>query len=434
MKIALFAYETRNLNTFPSIVAAIRVLSSEGHSVDLYLPFPMSTEINIVNCRIFIVSDADQYNYVKKAARLARNLGIPYDLFFAYYIEGLIVSEILSNKKNSIQIVYFSMELIYKNYPSRLISNIINPNKLLAALLRSLITAARNDMFTIQRFRELLSAYLKEFLYSILALRSWWRLSHQSYKRILFSVVSDHMRAKVLKEEFPFVNDIIYVPEAGYIGYNDQKSDYAFNRYGIPPYKKILLYTGGFEKGFDLALIDAGIRLGDEYVFFLNVYSRDGYLDEVVSHYSSEVAAGTIYFQTENLNEEEYDELVRSAHIGIVWYPLPTAANPNMYYLGFSSGKLNKFLSCGIPVVCSGGIHGYREMLEGHGIGRICSCAGELSAVLPDIEENYYSMTKHIEPFYREHMEFERCFDEVLSGIAQYKRTNDGRCMEHLLC
>lgn len=420
MNIAVFAFETRDLNTFPSIINAIRLLSREGHSIDVFLPSSMATDIVIDRCRFFIVSDMDQYEYVSNSVRLVINLGSVYECFFAYYIEGLIVSEILSNEKGmSNRIVYFSMELIYKSYPYRLISHILNPCKFLAGFISSIIGAIRNKNFNRTTAFQLFAAHLKELLFSMLVLRSWWRLSLQG-SRVLFSVVSDQMRGAALKEEFPFVNKIVYAPEAGYIGFNNEKSDYAAHNFSIPPGKKILLYTGGFEKGFDLSLLDISRKLSDDYVLLLNVYSRDGYVQEIIPLYSKEIEEGRLLFQTSNLCETDYDELVRSSHVGIVWYPPPNPDNPNMYYLGFSSGKMNKLLSCGKPVICSDGIYGYREMIEGNCLGKICGNANDIILMLDEIEAGYVLMTVNIKKFYLLNLEFESCFKRVMKGLHSY--------------
>lgn len=418
MNVAFFAFETRNLNTYPSIVNAARLLSKEGHCVDIYLPSSMSTDVCIDNVRIFVVSGSEQYEYVTHSSRLARNLGCPYDLFFAFYIEGLIVSEILSNNNNvPVPIIYFSMELIYKNYPYRLISNILNPNKQLAGFVSSIIWAIKNNILNTLTVRRLLSASFKQIAYSILALRSWSRFKDRDGSNILFSIVSDHMREMALKEELPFVDRVVYTPEAGYIGYQDEKSDYAVNKFGISPNKKILLYTGGLEKGFDLSLLDVSKNLGDDYILFFNVYSRDEYVQEIITEYSNEIKSGRLFIQTSNLNENDFDELVRSAHIGVVWYPPPSPENPNMFYLGLSSGKLNKFLSCGKPVVCSDGIYGYREMIEGNGLGRICKNGGEIPSAVAEIGERYQADKQNIRLFYLKNIEFELCFQRVLKEI-----------------
>jgi len=424
MKIAFFAYESRNLNTYPSLVNAVRLLVKAGHSVDLYLPSSMATDIIFDNCRIIFVSEPDPYEYVSSSVRLVNNLECPYVLFFACYIEGLIVSEILSRQSiTAIPIVYFSMELIYKDYPFRLITNILNPNKLLADFVRPLLCSIKMNDCNIMTLRRLMSASLKQIAYSLLVLWSWLRLTYSGGNNILFSIVSDHMRAKVLKEEFLFVDRIIYVPEAGYIGYNDDNSFFAFERFGISKNKKILLYTGGLERGFDLSLLDASKELGEEYILFCNVYSRDGYVQEILPIYAEEIDAGKLFFQTSNLDENEYDALVRSIHIGIVWYPVPSPMNPNMYYLGYSSGKLNKFLSCGKPVVCSDGIYGYKELIEGNGLGRICTSVGEFAVSVTEIESDYGRIVQNIKSYYLEHIDFEKCFRAVLEVIGKIETT-----------
>lgn len=240
---------------------------------------------------------------------------------------------------------------------------------------------------------------------------------------VRLSIISDEMRARVLKDEFSFVAKIAFVPAAGYIGYNDLPSRYAHQRFHLPDGKKILLYTGGLERGFDLDLLEMSKNLSDEYILFCNVYSRDGYIQEIISLYAGEIAAGQLFFQLENLDEGEYDELVRSCYAGIAWYPANLEDIPNMYYLGFSSGKLNKLLSCGRPVISRTSIYGYREMIEGNMLGAVCDTASEIPAAVARIEEHYLEIRQRIKPFYLEHLEFKKCFKPVIEELGRWGET-----------
>lgn len=416
MNIAFFVFETRDLNTFPSIANAIKLLSREGHSIDVYLPSAMATDMAFDRCRILIVSDYRPFEYVKETVAKIQSTGVAYDLYMAFYIEGLFIAEILSRDNPvKVPVVYFSMELIYKDYPFRLIKSCMRPSRLVLAFLGMILGG--ESKIPPGRIRRAGQYALDNFFYSVLALRSWGNLKRTGRELVQLSVVSDEMRAGVLKDEFRFVDRIAFAPAAGYIGFHDEPSSYAHRRFGIPAHKKILLYTGGLERGFDLGLLNISRHLGDEYLLFCNVYSRDGYLHEIMPHYAREIEEGKIFFQLENLDEEKYDELVRSCHVGIAWYSADLEAIPNMYYLGFSSGKLNKFLSCGKPVISRASIYGYREMIEGNGLGRVCVHAGEIPAAVAQMEPGYQGMGQQIKTFYLQHLEYERCFKRVLTEL-----------------
>lgn len=423
MKIAFFAFETRDLNTFPSILSAIKLLSREGHSIDVYLPSPMATGVTIDRCRFLIVSDFNQFEYLENAVHAVRDSKIAYDAFFAFYIEGLFASEILNRDLVvKVPVVYFSMELMYKEYPYRLIKTSMRPTNLMLALYGFI-----SRFFKVKPgsggWRYASENHLKALCYSFMALKSWMRLKRTGKELVRLSLISDEMRALVLKDEFSFVDKIAFVPAAGYIGYNDLSSRYAHQRFQLPDGKKILLYTGGLERGFDLDLLEMSKKLSDEYVLFCNVYSRDDYIREIISIYGDEIGKGKLFFQLENLDEGEYDELVRSCYAGIAWYPANLEDIPNMYYLGFSSGKLNKLLSCGRPVISRTSIYGYREMIEGNMLGAVCDEATDIPAAVTKIEAHYSEIRQRIKPFYLEHLEFEGCFRPIIEELGRWGDT-----------
>jgi hypothetical protein len=420
MNIAFFAFETRDLNTFPSIVNAMRLLARQGHRVDVHIPASMATNLVVSNCRILVVSEFNQYQYVKNSIRCIENGKVSYDLFFAFYIEDLFVCEVINRRRMvKVPVIYFSMELIYNDYPSLLLKRCTKPLNLLLTLLGAfsrLVSPVHSLSGAAWRTCEY---WLDNLRYSMIALKSWMSLEKRGREFLRLSLVSDEMRARILKDEFSFVDRIAFVPAAGYIGYNDKPSRYAQERFNIPSHKKILLYTGGVERGFDRGLFEAAKSFGDDYILFCNVYCRDGYVEEVIADYAGEVKTGKIYFQLGNLNEEDYDQLVRSCYVGIAWYRGDIENDPNMYYMGLSSGKLNKFLSCGKPVLTRSCFFGYRDMIEGNGLGRVCGHAAEIPAQVTQIAMAYDAMRENIKSFYLAHLEFERCFAPVLDDITQ---------------
>ena len=206
MKIAFFAFETRNLNTFPSILNAARLLSCEGHFVDVYLPSPMATDVSIDRCRFLIISDLNQHEYLLNAVHSVRHSGSVYDAFFAFYIEGLFVSEIINRKlSNKVPVIYFSMELMYKDYQHRLIKACMSPVSIIRACY-GLVSQVYRKLIPCQNaIQQKKNNHLDALCYSVIALKSWMRLKKTGKELIKLSVISDQLRARVLKDEFSFV-------------------------------------------------------------------------------------------------------------------------------------------------------------------------------------------------------------------------------------
>ena len=384
IRIAVFAYETRNLNTYPSIINSIRLLANAGYSIDLYLPMAMTSEIQIDNVNIYIIEHQEAMIYIQETVGLIKQNQHSYNFILAYYLEGLIIADIL-NQHEFIPTAYFSMELFYY------------------------------DCFTLQLLKKMLHRDWRKIWH----LFYWWRIQLFSRKYLKFAIIQDEERAKVLKLEFPRVSRVLLLPN-GYIGYNGQKSDYAYRVFGISLDKKIILYTGGLERGFDIDLLTLPTLMSDEYVLVLNIYSRDGYADEVIKNYSPFIKAGKLVINQKNLDEEDYDALVRSSYICLAWYSEINPKNLNMYYMGLSSGKLTKYLSCGKPVILPAYYHGYTDLVLKNKIGHTADDVTGIWNAIREISFNYFSYCDAVKNYYDEKIEFEKLFQNVMREVEFY--------------
>lgn len=90
-----------------------------------------------------------------------------------------------------------------------------------------------------------------------------------------------------------------------------------------------------------------------------------------------------------------------------------------MYYLGLSSGKMNRYLACGKPVVVPDYYYGYRELMERSGVGVACSRVAEIEGAIATIEADYDRYASNVLTFFKRELEFERCFEPVLSELKR---------------
>lgn len=248
----------------------------------------------------------------------------------------------------------------------------------------------------------------------------WIIFQIYGYKFIKLSIIQDIERGKLLEKEFRFVKKIYYVPNS-YIGYCDESSQFAYQEFNIPTYKKIIIYSGGVEKGFDLGLFEICGNLDPEYIIFFNSYSRDNYLTELTKTYDRYINAGRLFINSVNLSDEDYDQLIRSSYIGIVWHSKGDFINhDNLYYLGLSSGKLTKYLSCGKPVITTKYPYLYPEFIEGNQLGITCGSTDEIPAKIKDIENNYTTLQQSIKNYYLTKLEYRGSFKMVLDEIKKY--------------
>lgn len=440
-KIAFFLYETRDLNTFPSITNAIRILVKNNYKVDVYLTEKMATDLKLPGTKIVIISKNYSYQYIIKSVQHIRRNSLNYDFIFAFYFESLIIAYLL-NKKKYIPTIYFSLELFYRNYIYKLLMNLfsLRSAKIIAiGLLGKLLNQI--NIFPSNKFVSKIVRYtnnLNHIKYYLLG--SYYFIMLQLYGKrfVRFSIIQDEARGKLLQKEFRFIKELIFVPNS-YIGYQPENSNFAYNSFPIPKDKKIILYTGGSEKGFDLGLLDIADRFRDNYILFLNVYSRDHYIDVVLEKCKEYIESGNIFINQTNLNEEEYTLLVRSSYIGIVWSGKLNGNGKhadyqeyqNMYYLGYSSGKLMKLLSCGKPIVAPNYFYRYPEIIDGNGIGVTCGSTTEIIEKIEHIEKNYKEIKENINNFYLTNLEYEKNFSPVLERMNCEKEC-DGSLIVHM--
>lgn len=383
LNVAFLFFEDREISTYPSIINSAKILSKKGCKIKVFVPPMMSPFPSIVNTEFVPSGKNDVKSYIRF---VSKNTGDS-DLIIAFSIEGLFVSAKRFSifNKNNIPVVYFSMELVYQKYFTKTIRKI----------------GIRTGFFTITR----LCLYLKLMLFG--------------KNFVKFGVAQDEKRCELLKEEFPFIKETVVVPNS-YIGFNGgaPKIDMK-EKFNIPENKKILLFAGGFCKELGYSLNDIFEKLDDDYVLFLNVYSRDGSINEVKRSFASDIKKGRMVVNDETLNESEYLDLVKSSHIGIIWYTEIDPKDKNMYFIGMSSGKLNSFLSCGIPIVMPNYFPGFVDLKKKCDVGEFFENAEDIPDIVRKISNRYGFYFEDIKSFYIKEIEFNEKFNQLYNNLGR---------------
>lgn len=412
-RIAFFIYETRKIDTYPTIVNCAYLLANNNFEVDLFLPEHMTLDLGIANVNVVSVGRLSALKYMTIAEKKARRFG-RYSCIFAAFLEGLYPACKLSARSKA-PIIYVSMELIYENLDFRLSQN-IRRFCIAEYLKKSIISLQKRDITlisTAKALKKCLTDKLTAFGYRS-KLRQVSKIPPES---ILLSIVQDEKRAEFLRREFSFVDKIALLPNS-YIGEMRSASTSVRLKYGILPLKKIIIFSGGLEEGFDLRQLKFINHLKDHnYVLFLNVYSRDGYINKLFDYCRAEIENGAIIINNAILPENEYRYLLADSSIGLVWYDNIDKSNYNMYYMGLSSGKLMAYLSAGLPVISTNALYGYQELIEGNGLGFTCSSLEDVPQLVKLLEQNYVMYRSRILKYYEEHLEFSRHFSPIINYI-----------------
>lgn len=368
--------ENRKLDTFPYVLNIIRMLASD-FKIDFFVPEKIYQEMDIDNLTLI---KSPHRNYAKSCINFLIKNGKNYDFMLTFSMEGLwaLLFNNLIPFRKKLKCAYFSME-----------------------------------------FSDKVKAIPKKYAYL-------WNLFRKNLKKyVAFSVVQDKFRASAIREYFDFVDKIYLVPNS-YIGFTKEKSDFAYKKFSISTDKKILLYTGSIEEwGVDINLPKHLKPLLDkDFVLIFSGFSRDNYAEVVKKEYSDLIEQKKFILSTEELNENDYTELVKSSLIGLAWYKEIDISEmnslvKNIYYMGLSSGKLCKYLSCAVPVILPEFYYGYKELTEKNNIGKAAVYDESIVEKIMEIDSNYDFYRKNIETYYNEEMEYSKKAKVVTDEITK---------------
>lgn len=411
-KIAIFFFENnRDINTYPYIINAAKMLVEHSYRIDIFLNSSMTASENIHGANFIILNGDTFSDYVFNTVMHIQKNALEYICFFAYTFEGIVISYMLNRSKQpQTPVVYFSLELIYNNF---LIKNSV---KLFLSFIGKLLPSFKFKNYILKK----LSFYKHNYKYYFEAIKTYFGIElFENNSFIIASVVQDEFRGCLLKDEFKFVKLLLYLPN-GYIGYTDTNSKYAMQKFNIPENKKILLYSGGLFLGASgNELFELSKKISDEYILFLNIYADGDLIKKARINYHEQIKNFKLYINSDNLSCFEYDELVKSSYICIAWYKNVDIKFKNIYFMGLSSGKLTKYLSCGKPVIVPSYIYGYQKMIDDNHIGYASAKINEIQTAVKYIEDNYFDIQKNIEKFYTEKIEYSKFFNILFEKIEE---------------
>ncbi|MFX0140227.1 MAG: glycosyltransferase, partial [Candidatus Hodarchaeota archaeon] len=210
------------------------------------------------------------------------------------------------------------------------------------------------------------------------------------HRKAFVTIIQDKYRWKLLKKINKITNpsEAIFVPNSPL---DDRGSviidnDYLRNKYCISRDIKIVLYAGSLGEwtGIDKVLHSAS-SWPREVIFVIHGRGLPPFIKYLTE------TIGNIYFNKvilslEQLVENEYNMLIKSADIGIVWYY--DKEDPNVYTIGAGSGKLFYYLKFGLPVV-SNAWKGLTEIVETNQCGICVNSESAIGSAIEKILTNY---------------------------------------------
>ncbi len=363
-KLALImSFKGRNLITYPSIVNSIRILSEYKYDLDVFLP--IGVKPNHFNSRVNFMTYTKRFTLLKSLRYHAKIR--KYACFIAYDVNAFITTSLVGIIQQ-IPVIYHNLEIL-----------------------------GYDELTTIKlRIIKLLEIFFN--------------------KRVIITVTQDKNRLKLLAKVNRIAsNKILCIPNTYMKTYRNE-SNYLRLKFNIKENKIIILYVGGIEAwALDKKLLDSVKEWPENFVLVMHGWSRDGYIQELKPIICQN--RERIYVDDEILDEEEYNQLVSSADVGLAWYKndLPK----NVYHIGLSSGKFAQYLRCGLPIIAPGYLSDFKRILSTNKIGELAKDEYDIKNAAEKILKNYNYYQNNAFCYFENYLDFKAYFRNILDILEQ---------------
>jgi glycosyltransferase involved in cell wall biosynthesis len=121
-----------------------------------------------------------------------------------------------------------------------------------------------------------------------------------------------------------------------------------------------------------------------------------------------------VRFRLEPLPYGQVDELVAAAEIGVALYH---GTIPNVRYVGKGSGKLNRYLRAGKPVIVDRNAN--LEFVADYEAGVVISHPSEIPSAIANITERYETFSANARRCFDEQLAFETHWPQVRAALGE---------------
>jgi len=204
-------------------------------------------------------------------------------------------------------------------------------------------------------------------------------------------IIQDPYRARLLANENGLSLDRFeYLPVSPGGLERNKKSTYLRACFDVSDRKTIVLHSGSFAQWTCAQELLKSAQDWPEN-FVLIIHERSGL--ENIGRYmqrNGDAKNKNILFSTKPLCQEEHEELVASADIGLVLYkPVRTSrcTQKNIENIGLASGKFSHFMKCGVPVITTAQ-RTFKDLLLRYKFGGIVDSFEEMPETLEKVHAN----------------------------------------------
>ena len=235
-------------------------------------------------------------------------------------------------------------------------------------------------------------------------------------RRAKFVIIQDELRGKILQRENHYKGKILIFPNAGLIETGNLGPDKdRLKTFGING-KKVALYAGNIYSKWAMTaeLSTAALTWPEDWVLLLHSKAR---MTDDEKQTSLQVGAlgRKIFFSNDTLDEYDYEALVKSVDVGIALYD--GGVSENLYYLGYSSGKISQYLRCGIPVIVNR-LPLIDQLVEEYDCGYIVDNLSQISKFLTDISNNYNYFSRNAKKAFLKKLNPALYIDQIVEVVS----------------
>jgi glycosyltransferase involved in cell wall biosynthesis len=247
------------------------------------------------------------------------------------------------------------------------------------------------------------------------------------HKLAIATIIQDGPRSDVLlKSNGIEKTNVIYFPVSAKGNIIREKSKFLQTKLHIDDNKKIILHFGAIDKNRCLPqLVRIAKDLDDGVVLVVHGPGPKKYLN----YLQSIADRNKVVFSFDFIPEDEIENLISSAHIGIALYE---TTNANDRLVAFSSSKVAYYTQCGVPMIAFD-TESSRELVSSYRCAELINTINEIPLKARKILENYDIYREESYAAYQRFYNLDKNFSNLIDNLeltinrAQVVIPNDNR-------
>ena len=249
----------------------------------------------------------------------------------------------------------------------------------------------------------------------------WGSAQLQPIQRVLYRramakmdklIIQDELRLGLIRELFPGLTDKPHflVPNSFIRSLEPASEGLGWYDELRTKYDKLVLYVGGIERwALSFELFDQLKEL-DDVCFVFSGWSADNLADELIEYCESDEH---IVFHLGAKSRSDLNYMVARSDIGLAFYD---PKDENVQLLGMSSGKVHKFLSYGVPVICNEQPM-LGDFLRDRQFGLACKL-GDFGQTVANVLRDHAQFRDAIEKTYADVCDYEAAYQVVVDSFG----------------